>query len=145
MLSQKVSMGHKGRWLQRRGADLATSSLPLALTVQCTYLQIGSSRSSGGFRKLPSFTAEDVDPRGDLGPPSGSPISTSVRPFWKGLLDRRSPILPLCTGCCRADGRKFMSSWSIGHPNLHFFLSMGSAICDGFLPSQKYIVDATSN
>lgn len=115
---QDDPMERKGRWLQRREVDLTIwrtrrhkSSPPIVLTVQCTYLQIGSSRSSGGFRKLPSFTAEDVDPRGDLGPPSGSPISTSVRPFWKGLLERRSPILPLCTGCCRANGRKFMSLW----------------------------------
>lgn len=44
------------------------------------HLQMGfwSSRSSGGISKLPSFTADEVDPRGDLGPPSGSPIRTSV-------------------------------------------------------------------
>lgn len=57
-----------------------------------------SSRSSGVLRKLASFTAEDVDPLGDLGPPSSSPIRTSVWPFWKGLLARRSPTLPPCTG-----------------------------------------------
>jgi len=127
-------MEHKGRgsyndensiWPGRRGHK---SSSLIALTVQCTYLQIGSSRSSGGFRKLPSFTAEDVDPRGDLGPPSGSPISTSVRPFWKGLLERRSPILPLCTGCCQQSLCLHELTHGTSVHSLSHLLSTGSSI-----------------
>lgn len=46
-----------------------------------------------------SLIADDVEPRGDLGPPSGSPINTSVLPFWNGLLERLSPNFAVTDGC----------------------------------------------
>lgn len=48
-----------------------------------THLQIGSglSISPGKFNKFASLIADDVEPLGERGPPSVSPINTSVLPF----------------------------------------------------------------
>lgn len=102
----EISSSMKHILLSFNSKDLIKISLSQKENVNFfTYFQMGweSSYSCDAFRRFIPFVAEDVDPRGDRDPPSGSPIKTSVRPFSNGLLDRRSVTRFVWNGCCWID------------------------------------------